>query len=907
MRIAAWKDAPERFGHRRGAWHRGGGAGGVARLAIFLLALLGMTPGPATAQSPLDGPARLSVDSVTLEQAFHRLRQTAGVSLLYSPDLLPTARRVSCACEQVSVREALTRMLRGTGLAYRSSGTQIRIVPVGPSTETTEGNVGAITGYVRAADTGEPLNAAMVQLDGARGVLSGPDGSFLIRDAAAGMHRLQVTSLGWMQQVVDTVAIVAGDTARVTVRLERTRVPLPSILVSPGTFGLLEDVSPGVKRSLTREEVERTPQLGEDIFRAMKQLPGVAASDISTKLNVRGGTDSEVLVRLDGLELYEPYHMKDWDGAVGIIDLHALGGVELTAGGFGVEHGDRMAGVLDMRSRTSLGAARTTLGASITNLTAMSRGGFDGGNGVWLLSARHGFMGLVIKLIGEDDRLSPQYHDVFGKVSWQLSRANRLTAHVLHAGDRFGLHEVESNGLARIDIETGWDSDYGWLTWDARPHPRVSASTMIWAGRVTRNRDGLVADLGRPGMPDSVSVVDDRAFGFAGIRHDLGVELSERALLKAGVDLRRLHADYGYSGMTSTQYLTLQGEPAVRHDRVAVDQDAAGTQLGAYLAARARPASRLTLEAGLRYDRVTHTGDENLAPRVLAALEVGPRTSLRASWGRYWQSHGIQQLEVGDGETEYFPAERSDQVAVGVQHRVGHGVDVRFELYDRAIADQRPRFINLEQDLRVFPEAEGDRLRVDPERGRARGLELSAERREGGRWAWSATYALALAEDEVPGTAGRPCTADEACRGRLWLPRQYDQRHTLGILAAYSPGRDWNLSLAWKYHSGWPATRWTYDLITRPDGGRFWVRTFGPVRGMRLPAYHRLDLRLTRDFSVRGGTMSVFADLFNLYGRTNIASWRYEPDIVNGRPITVRSLGLTLLPRMPAFGLRYEF
>jgi len=907
MCIAGWNDRWERSGHHRVAWNRGRMATAVARLAILLALLFGVTPRPVAAQSPLDRPARLAVDSVTLEQALQHLRRSPGVSLLYSPDLLPADKRVSCACERITVREALRKILEGTGLTFRVSGTQIRIVPVGGSNDATPSGMGFVAGHVLAADTGEPLHNAMVQIDGAQTVLSGADGSFLIRGAAVGTHRLQVTSLGWSEQAVDDVAIAAGDTAHVTIRLQRTFIPLPGIVVSPGTFSLLEDVSPGVKRSLTREEIQRMPEVGEDIFRAMKRLPGVASSDISTKLNVRGGADSEVLVRLDGLELYEPYHMKDWDGAVGIIDLNALGGVELAAGGFGVENGDRMAGILDMRSRTSLGDARTTLGLSITNVTAMSRGGFDGERGTWLLSARQGFMGIVIKMIGEDDRLSPQFYDVFGKVSYQLNPANRLTAHVLRAGDHFGLHEVESNHLERVDIDTGYDSDYAWLTWDAQPHSRVSASTMAWAGRVTRNRDGLLVDFGRPGMPDSMSAVDTRAFTFAGVRHDLGIELSDRAMLKAGVDVRRLHADYGYSSLTSTQVLTPQGEPAILVGRVAVDEDNVGTQLGAYLAARARPMDRLSVEAGLRYDRVTHTGDENVAPRLLAAFDAGPRTTLRASWGRYWQSHGIQQLEVGDGETEYFPAERSDQVAVGVQHRLGNGVDVRLELYDRAIADQRPRFINLEQDLRVFPEIEGDRLRIDPGRGRARGMELTVERREGVRWAWSATYALALAEDEVPSVDGRPCGSDAACSWKVWLPRQYDQRHTVGVQVGYTPGRDWNLSLAWQYHSGWPATEWMYDLVTRPDGGQFWVRTFGPVRGMRLPAYHRMDLRVTRDFKVRGGTMSVFADLFNLYDRTNMASWRYNPAFVNGRPATVREDGLKLLPRLPMFGLRYEF
>jgi len=879
----------------------------ASRLTAALLGVaLSLGAGRAAAQSPLDGIAGLSIAGVTVEQALRQLRLSARVSLLYSPDLLPAERRVSCACQRVTVREALDQILDGADLTYRVSGAQIRIMPVrGVAGEAA--TTGVIAGRLVAADDGRPVSNALVQLDDERGTASDGNGAFLLRDAAPGTHRLRITSLGWAEKIVDYITVTAGDTVRLTVRLERTVLPLPAIVVAPGTFSLLEDVAPDAKRSLTREEIQTMPQMGEDIFRALKRLPGVASSDISTKLNVRGGSDSEVLVQLDGLELYEPYHMKDWDGAVGIIDLNALGGVELSAGGFGVEHGDRMAGVLDMRTRTSPGDARTTLGVSITNVTAMSRGGFGGGRGAWLASARQGFMGLVIRLIGEDERLSPQYYDVFGKVSWQAGRSSVLTAHALHAGDAFGLHGSDDNGLDFVDLDTGWGSSYGWLTWDWTPSLRLSATTMGWVGRVTRNRDGLVVDYGRPDMPDSILADDDRDFTFAGIRHDLGIELSDRVMLKAGFDARRLHADYSYFALTSTQVLNEQGVPDIRDDRVDIALDNHGTQLGAWLAARARPADRLTTEAGVRYDRITHTGDENVAPRLLASLELGPGTTLRGSWGRYWQSHAIQQLEVGDGETKYYPAERSDQLALGIEHRLRRGIDLRLEAYDRRIANERPRFINLEQDLRIFPEVEGDRVRVDPIRGRARGIELSVERRESGRWAWSANYGLALAEDEIPAAEGQPCPTDVSCAGRIRLPRHYDQRHTVDLQAAYRPGREWNLSLAWKYHSGWPATEWIYDAVPQPDGRLFWSRRFGTVRGIRLPAYTRLDLRVTRDFTVRGKPLSVFLDLFNLFNRTNLASWRYDAVTRNGVPGTARSEGLTLLPRLPTFGLRYDF
>jgi hypothetical protein len=879
----------------------------AAGIAFLLGLALGQSPARVFAQSPLDSIARLSLDSVTVEQALQALGRTAGVSLLYSPDLLPRDRRVSCSCEQVTVRAALERILADTDLTFRAVGKQIRIMPRRQSDDGPARSAGVIRGRILASDTGEPVGHAMVQLDDGRGVLSDGNGGFLLRDAPPGGHRLRITSLGWVEKIVDYVTVTAGDTTRLTVMLERTTVPLPAIVVAPGTFSLLEDVAPDPRRSLTREEIQTMPQVGEDIFRAMKRLPGIASSDISTKLNVRGGSDAEVLVRLDGLELYEPYHMKDWDGAVGIIDLNAVGGVELSAGGFGVEHGDHMAGVLDMQTRTSPDEPRTTLGVSITNVTAMSRGGFDGGRGAWLASARQGFMGLVIKLIGEDERLSPQYYDVFGKVAWQPGGSSVLTAHVLHAGDSFGLHASDENGLDYVDLDTGWGSSYGWLTWDWTPSPRLSATTMAWLGSVTRSRDGLVVDYGRPDMPDSILVDDNRDFTFAGLRHDLGIELSGRVMLKAGFDARRLHAGYSYFALTATQFLDEQGVPDIRDNRVDEALDERGTQLGTWLAVRTRPAHGLTAEAGVRYDRVTHTGDDNVAPRLLASLELGPRTTLRGSWGRYWQSQGIQQLEVGDGETTYYPAERSDQLALGIEHRLGRGIDLRLEAYDRRIADERPRFINLEQDLRIFPELEGDRVRVDPIRGRARGIELGVERREGGRWAWSANYSLALAEDEIPAAGGQPCPADETCTGRIWLPRHYDQRHTIDFQAAYRPGRAWNLSIAWKYHSGWPATEWTYNAVPQPDGRLFWSRSFGPVRGIRLPAYTRLDLRVTRELTVRGNPLSVFLDVFNLYDHTNIASWRYDPVVVGGVPGTRRHDGLTLLPRLPTLGLRYEF
>jgi hypothetical protein len=67
----------------------------------------------------LDRPARLDVRDVPLEKALVLLQRASGVALAYSPDLVPDERRVSCPCKEMTVSQALDRLLKGTGLRYR--------------------------------------------------------------------------------------------------------------------------------------------------------------------------------------------------------------------------------------------------------------------------------------------------------------------------------------------------------------------------------------------------------------------------------------------------------------------------------------------------------------------------------------------------------------------------------------------------------------------------------------------------------------------------------------------------------------------------------------------------------------------------------------------------------------------
>ncbi len=217
-----------------------------------------------------------------------------------------------------------------------------------------------------------------------------------------------------------------------------------------------------------------------------RSLPGISANDFSAKFTVRGGEHEEVLVLLDGIELYDAFHLKDINGgALSIVDAEAIQGIDLLTGGFPAEYGDRTSGVFNIDSRTPrTGQVRHSVGISMMNARLMSEGTFERGS--WLVSARRGYLDLVLQLMNEEEDLSPKYYDLLGKVEYQLAPDHTLSAHLLHADDNLSLLEGDKD-----DSKTGYGNSYSWLNLKSALGPRLSVRTTLALGRVTADRNGI--------------------------------------------------------------------------------------------------------------------------------------------------------------------------------------------------------------------------------------------------------------------------------------------------------------------------------------------------------------------------------------------------------------------------------
>lgn len=750
---------------------------------------------------------------------------------------------------------------------------------------------GSIAGRVLSTSNEVITGAQIAVQPGTAEVTVNADGSFEIRGLAPGSYRLTVSADGYSPHT-QIVAITAGEAVEYDVVLTPVFRSLGDITVS-STFSLnRSDPSPGV--ALDRQQLLELPHIGDDVIRALPLLPGVAAGDSSGQFNVRGGLFREVLFVLDGLEIYEPYHLQDFEGVFSIIDPRLLDEVQLLPGGFPAEYGDRSAAVLELTTVEPEGPPTGELGVSFLTIWGNGQGGFADGRGTWFASVRRGFLDLIMDLVGPEDSEterssgSPSYWDVNGKLGYELRPAHNLTARLLWSDDSNDQEEWEiEDGYPEYEL---WDTGYGngalWLHDAWVIGERSFVTTIASYNRVDRDRIVVGEDYG-----SSQSIHDERQLEVLGLRQDWSYQASTSHFLKWGVDVRRYDAVYDYRN----EFVHFGDEP----QRTLFAGEFSGTNYGLYLADRFRLGDEVTAEIGARWDRSGLTDDDHVSPRLKLVWAASPATAVRVGWGHYFQSQRPHELQVADGETDFRAAEKAEHRTLGFEHwwQTGRGHwSLRAEAYQRITEDVRPRYENLFDPFPLYPETSYDRYLIAPESSEAVGVELFLTHRGGGAFDWWANYTWSEVTDRIDGRD---------------VPRQFDQTHAFTVSATWRPTALWTLTGAWMYHTGWPTTAVSGELVEGPDGEPEIVPVLGPINDERLPDYHRLDLRIVRRMELsRRGTIELFLDIQNAYGRENVSGY-----VVDDRAFAISDSGEVIYtPRpekwlgiVPSLGVAWSF
>lgn len=714
-------------------------------------------------------------------------------------------------------------------------------------------------------------------------------GYFRIESLLPGRYLLRVERIGY-EEVVQPIEIVAERRIEVDVTLTAAPVVLEGVSVSTAETRersrFLQTAGVTV-REISQAELRLVPGLAEaDPIRAVEVLPGVVStSDFTASFNVRGGSADQNLILLDGVPIFNPFHL---GGIFSVFNADMVGRVELSSGGFPAEHGGRVSSLLlvesdpgtddfSVRGGVSLLAARAALGSRAPAVLERTLGLQ---RLKWRASGRRSWF----------DQLpgSVPYHltDFQGVVEGWTAGGSRILITAYTGDDVFNLTEVDEDDEDGFPLRAAWEwgNDLIGVRWTM---PRRDGGAFDVRAGYTRFNSALA-------FPD----FSDTEFSSGISQLSAGAEL-EHAMgrqwtFKSGISADRMtHLNLVRAG--GTQFTDNSGE---------------GWLGGVFAHAEWRGGLAWLVEAGLRADRwAPSTGDpiNQLAPRLaVKRFFRGGDVAVKAAAGRFTQFlHSARDDEVPIGIDVWVltghlaPHIASDQAQVGIDAYFPGGWFGSLEVYERFF-DGVTTFNPVDDPNR----GDDDLL---PGSGRSRGIDLFVRKTGEGVTGWVSASWLRATRTFPNFLSGRTPPPDHT------YPPIFDRRLDLDVVLRIPMPAGLRGGIRWNLGTGLPYTRplasFAYFSPQNVSGGRLTMQDdennamlLGSRNGTRYPAYHRLDLSMRRTFIFGWGSLTPHLDVLNVYNRKNVLFYFFDYSAD-----TATRSGLSMFPILPTVGVEVTF
>ena len=623
--------------------------------------------------------------------------------------------------------------------------------------------------------------------------------------------------------------------------------------------------------TLSGEAISAAPGALEDVFRAFRAQPGVAASqDNRNDLLVRGGGAIENQTRIDGFDVPNPNHFGAQGGTGGglsMIPPRLVDAAAIEAGGFSVAFGERISSVADISIRPVQsdhmhGMAGFGVGGAMGEIEAP----FAGGKGGWMASARRSLLELTFHEQGSD--VVPSYADVLVKVTRRLGEEHTLSLLGIGATDSVVVDDsnggsdqikgTERVGMAGVRLDSVWSPDTSSTLVAAASTAELDAKS--WNGSVV---DGL--DRGRD--------VEIRARGEVRRVHSPVGDLLAGAALKA----------YTFDYELLANGVWTPYSPAKQN--ISAKSRRSFNDAAAYLETTIPISARGRITGGVRADWWGAPGMTTASPRVKAEWLASRRARLVGYWGMYRQ--GIPYIwQASDPANVALAPISSKQYGGGIDLELTRGLHAGVEGFDKR---SRNYPVDVIAPSHVLVDATTDYespfVGVLNSGGqvRARGVDtvVTAQLRRGFQAVANYSYWL----------------VSQMGLDNVWRRAELERRHQARLEMAYAPSVHWSAGLLWRYVTGRPYT--PFDPKASLKAGRG-VYDISQTNALAYPPYQRLDVRADRTF-VHGRTRTaLYIEVENLLNRDNVLLYKWSRSLKAQSP--TYQWGRTYIG-----GLRIEF
>jgi len=738
-----------------------------------------------------------------------------------------------------------------------------------------DSSVVVVTGTVYEKATRKPLAGAsiyVIEQDEIHTVADS-DGNFTLNISQSGVYPLQAVAFGFEKSFPVVLRI-----PDLNVSLKPVKLYLLPLTTLPEIVVVAERNEDRVGRTIiTGNELKQVAGGGGDPIRALQTLPGIATTgEGSAEPAIRGSSPGDNAYYIDDVPVDYIYHV---GGLVSVLPASVIDDFNLYTAAFGPQYDDVLGGIIDVGLReprsdrlgglidVNLLSAEVLLEGPITKTQS------------FMFSVRRSYLDLVVQEIVEEEedvRFSlPEYSDYLGRYVWDINTNNRLSAYLIGASDRVNFSIGKNSDAVKKEPAIVGDSDIASsyntqaVTWDSQLANGVN------------NKLSVGHNLYRDKANIGSAFRNNIKFNSFYIREKLTVRPHPQHKLLLGADIKRWNIDIELAALNQNcSELQLCG-PISSGDPVQLKTALNVFNAAIFIKDRWNFLPRYTFVSGIRYSGENYLDKSYLEPRLGIEWQHSKTTLLTAGWGIYNQfPDGAQILQnFGNPNLAHLRAQHS---VMGVTHALNKDWLIKTEVFYKT-------FDNL-----VVGVAD-ERIYANDADGKAYGWELFIKKNHTDNlWGW---LSFTLSRSERSDDFGNTFVYD------------FDQPVISTLVTNYEFARHWTFGVKWQYHSGKP-----YDpiiggeLVRDEQGNPVDPPYYQPVyaatgkNSARLSPYHRLDVRIDRDWPFNTWKLKMYLEILNMYNRCNTAG--YEYDVAYGIESKREVCGI---PLIPTIGISAEF
>ena len=796
-----------------------------------------------------------------------------------------------------------------------------------------QSNTASINGFVRDDASGEPISYANIFLSNSSiGAATNSDGYFVMSGIPLGLYEVNATMIGYAVFKED-VDLSYGEAVRLEIRLKEEAIKGTEVLVT-AERQKFERSMESSQIALDLREINSAPAFVEpDVFRTLQMLPGVqTTSDFSSALYVRGSTPDQNLIMLDGIAIYNPYHL---GGIFSTFNTDAIKEADFHAGGFPARYGGRMGAILNVINREGNTEKITgSANLSLISSKALIEGPipkWKGMKGSWMISGRRTYIDKVVDALklpsgsknsdGSDVPLQFPYYfyDYQIKANIDFNQDHRLTFTRFYGDDVLDFSyedpsETISNENVSIQQESKFGLDWPWgnqtngLTWRWIVSPKMIAKTFLSNSRYRFDFDLFFQNR------DTYMYTDSTAINFINFNWNIYDIIKDQTLesevqytlsndheITGGFQIKKIKFDLGIRYDLSTQDTSFTWNPLSLKNTT--------QEIAFFLQDRWEVSDRIKLRGGLRFTDYNLHKKIYVDPRVGIKYHFSDDIALKGNWGLYHQflttannqDENLRLVELWLGIPKDKPASISEHVIGGVEYMSPRNIFYRIELYQKTFKN----LLTLKQDNANEFEGTSQDSTINEfwdTRGNSNGIELLVKKSSGKFNGWIG-YTLSKTKYFTEASG--------------WHNPNFDRTHTVNIVGNYELTADLELSAALTQSSGNPYTKIlgrVYDWEQSLYNNSYWypIESYlvGEKNTERYDDYFRVDIGMTR----KGGNLfgleyDTYWQIMNLTRHVNILSYRYrtKTDPLTGNQLGVQRQPIPMFPLIFTFGVKFEF